>query len=31
MSREDVWCSLRYVFSENLNWEELGADSSFKD
>jgi hypothetical protein len=28
MSREEIWCSLRYIFSERLNWGELGADSN---
>jgi len=31
MSREEVWCSLRYVFSESLDWNKLGTDSGFKD
>ena len=31
MSRQDVWCSLRYVFSRDLDWQKLGADSSFKN
>ncbi|MBN1995127.1 MAG: hypothetical protein JW953_20720 [Anaerolineae bacterium] len=31
MGREEIWCSLRYIFSENLDWETLGTDSNFKD